>query len=234
MSTYLLINIIIIAVPLILSFEKKIQFYKNFPAVLVSIISIGSVYLLWDIAATARGDWAFNPTYVLGLKIFNLPFEEILFFITVPYSTLFIYKTVTFYLSEKIYKINKKFIYSTAVTLLITSVLFTDKNYTFTVLLFTGIFLIIAQNFYKEILLSRIYWVTIIISFIPFLIVNYFLTSLPVVTYNDEAIWGTRFITIPAEDFFYSYSMISFFIIGYLTAKNYLFARKTKMASAGS
>jgi len=60
---------------------------------------------------------------------------------------------------------------------------------------------------------------TILISFIPFFIVNYILTSLPVVEYNPEAILGIRVLTIPVEDFFYSFAMISGWIIIYCLLK---------------
>jgi len=57
-------------------------------------------------------------------------------------------------------------------------------------------------------------------SFIPFLIVNYALTSLPVVLYNPASVWGFRILTIPIEDFFYSFSMISFYIIVYTASED--------------
>lgn len=232
MSVYLLINILIIAVPLMLSFEKKLKYYKQIPAVIISILLTGGIFILWDIAATARGDWAFNQAYISGFKILNLPLEEILFFVTVPYACLFIFETTAFYIPEKILNINDNYFYAAASIFLIGAIYFADQDYTFTVLLFSGIFLIIALNFYKEILKSRNYWTAVGISFLPFLFVNYFLTSLPVVTYNSNAIWGIRFITIPAEDFFYSYSMISYFILSYSAAKNLMLERKNKISPA--
>ena len=80
MSEYLLINIATIIIPLALSFEKKLKFYNNYPSLFFSIFIVGSIYIAWDIIATARGDWAFNKEYILGVHIFNLPLEEVLFF----------------------------------------------------------------------------------------------------------------------------------------------------------
>ncbi len=68
MSEYLIINILIIIVPLFLSFEKKIKFYKKFPQLLISIIIVGGAFIIWDAAAANRGDWMFNPEFVNGLK----------------------------------------------------------------------------------------------------------------------------------------------------------------------
>jgi len=66
----------------------------------------------------------------------------------------------------------------------------------------------------------RNYWLYIIISFIPFMIFNYLLTSLIVVYYNPKAIWGIRVTTIPLEDFFYNFSMLSFYLMAYVYFKN--------------
>jgi lycopene cyclase domain-containing protein len=219
MSTYLLINIAIIFFPLILSFDKNLKFYKKIPHVLQSIAFVSTAYLVWDVIATKRGDWAFNPEHLIGFYILDLPIEEILFFITVPYSCIFIYETVSFYIKEKKLNFNNKLFLVPAILVMILGTIFYDQNYTFTVSIYVGAFFIGAILFNESLLDSRNFWITILIGFIPFLIVNYFLTSIPVVTYNEAAFSGKRFITIPYEDFLYSFSMISLWILFYELAK---------------
>jgi lycopene cyclase domain-containing protein len=220
MSTYLLINILIISVPLILSFDKNLKYYKKVPYVLQSILFISTAYIIWDVIATKRGDWAFNPEHLLGAYFFGLPLEEVLFFITVPYSCIFIYETVSFYLKEKRFTLNTKYFLIPSILLTALGIIFYEQHYTFTVLIFSAAFFIGAIIFNEKLLLSRNFWITMIISFVPFLVVNYFLTSIPVVTYNDAAFSGKRLITIPYEDFLYSFSMISLWILFYELAKN--------------
>jgi len=219
MSTYLLINILIIFFPLILSFDRNLKFYKKVPYVLQSIAFISTAYIVWDVIATKRGDWAFNPEHLLGFDILGLPLEEILFFLTVPYSCIFIYETVLFYVKEKKFDFNYKVFLIPAILVIILGTIFYNQNYTFTVLIFTGAFFIGAIIFNESLLGSRNFWITMLISFLPFLIINYFLTSIPVVTYNETAFSGKRFITIPYEDFLYSFSMISLWILFYELAK---------------
>lgn len=219
MSTYLLINIAIIFFPLILSFDKNLKFYKKVPYVLQSITFISTAYIVWDVIATKRGDWAFSPEHLLGFYILRLPIEEILFFITVPYSCIFIYETVSFYVKEKKLSINNKLFLIPAILVMILGTIFYHQNYTFTVSIFVGAFFIGAILFNESLLDSRNFWITILIAFIPFLIVNYFLTSIPVITYNEAAFSGKRFITIPYEDFLYSFSMVSLWILFYELAK---------------
>ena len=225
MSTYLLINFLIIIFPLVLSFDKKVAYYKNIKSVFISILLVGLVYIIWDSIAVSRGDWSFNRNFVTDYKIFNLPVEEILFFITVPYSCIFIYEVIRSYFKEKQVLLNNSIIITGIIFLTALAVFFNKQYYTLTVLLFSAICLLLLLIFFRPILKSYVYWMTIIVSYLPFFIINYFLTSLPVVEYNESAIWGIRVITIPIEDFFYSYSLISFWLIVYLNAKNYLTVR---------
>lgn len=215
MSTYLFINIVIIIIPLILSFEKNIRYYKKLPHLLFSIIIVSTAFIIWDVFATKRGDWSFNPAHLVGVYFFGLPLEEILFFITVPYSCIFIYETIRFYTKEKYFKINNYIFLLIALLFLMLGIFFNHQHYTFTVSLFAGIFFLLAFYFKTGLLSSSFYWWTVLISFIPFLIVNFFLTSIPIVTYNNSAFFGKRFLTIPYEDFLYSFSMISLWILFY-------------------
>lgn len=225
MSEYLLINISIILIPLILSFEKNLRFYKKLPYYLFSISIVSTAYIIWDSIATVRGDWGFNPEYLTGYYLFSLPIEEILFFITVPYSSLFIYETVGFYIKERNFEFNKYYFVIPFLLLLVNAYLFVDQSYTFTVSIYAASFFLISFFLFDKILLSRNFWITIFIMFIPFLIVNYILTSVPIVTYNSIAIWNIRITTIPAEDFIYSFSMIALWILFYELGKILLRSR---------
>jgi lycopene cyclase domain-containing protein len=218
MSEYLLINIFTIIVPFLLTFEQKLKFYKKLLPVAVSILIVSSVYVIWDMIATKKGDWGFNPDYLLGIYLFGLPLEEILFFITVPFSAIFIYETISFYLKESKIYFNRYFYFAIMILLTVGIILFGNQNYTLIVFIYCLAFLVLSTFFYTDILKSKIFWITILISYVPFLAVNYVLTSLPIVNYNPNAIWGKRFLTIPLEDFFYSFSMISLWLLVYLIA----------------
>jgi len=215
MSKYLIINILIIIVPLFLSFEKNLKFYRKVKPVLKSILIVSSAFIIWDVIATQRGDWAFNPDYLIGVKFFGLPIEELLFFITVPYACIFIFETVKFYIKDKTLKINENILLFISLIIVFISVLNYERDYTFTVTLFTAFSFLLLKFWGKHLFASKNFWITLLISYIPFLIVNYFLTSIPIVTYNSLSFSDIRFITIPIEDFFYSFSMISMWILFY-------------------
>lgn len=219
MSRYLLINIGIVLFPLLFSFERNVGFYKKLGVLARSIGIVSTVYIIWDLIAVQRGDWGFNPLYTTGINFYGLPLEEILFFITVPYSIVFIFETIHFYLEDRVLGIPDWLFYITAGLLTLVAALFNTQYYTFTVLLFCAGFLLYGAYKKTKLLQSLNFYLTLAISYIPFLIVNYLLTEPPIVWYNDSAIWGGRFITIPYEDFFYSFSMISWWIYFYTVFK---------------
>lgn len=209
----------IILFPLAMSFESRVSYYRKFIHLMAAIVIVATPYLAWDILATYRGDWSFNKKYLLGIRLVNLPLEEILFFLTVPFSSIFIYESLSVYMKERCLKINKFFFIAAGIFLIAASMIFTDKYYTFTVLLSSGVFMISAGIFYTGLLQSGLYWIFILLMHLPFMLVNYLLTSMPVVVYNPAAITGIRILTIPVEDFFYSFSMLSFYLWAYLLVR---------------
>ena len=217
---YITLDFLIIIVPLLLSFKWKFKYYKYYKPLFASIGIVGISYIIWDIIVTFRGDWWFNKEYLIGFEIAGLPIEEILFFIVVPYSCIFIYENFAYFIKEKEIYYNKYFYYIISILFLISGLIFYYQDYTILSLLSCALFFFVANKFYPNILKSRLFWFYIILSFVAFIIFNYLLTSTIIVFYNPEAIWGIRITTIPLEDFFYNFSMLSFYLMFYLYFKN--------------
>jgi lycopene cyclase domain-containing protein len=214
-----MIDILIILFPLLFTFYKKFAYYKNFKPLFISILIVGGSYIIWDAVATYRGDWWFNHKYVMDFELLGLPLEEILFFVTVPYSCIFIYEVLQYFLKDKEIAVNVNLFFISAIGFIIAGALFYDQYYTITVLISCGLFFFLATIFFPQMLRSRIYWLYIIVVFIPFFVMNYLLTSIPIVLYNSQAMWNVRVTTIPVEDFFYNFSMLSFYLMVYLFFK---------------
>ena len=87
-------------VPLLYSFEKQIRYDKKLKYLLPAISFTGAIFLIWDIRFESLGIWSFNPEYLTGIYIMNLPVEEWLFFIVIPYCCVFIYEIVKVKLSR--------------------------------------------------------------------------------------------------------------------------------------
>lgn len=219
MSRYLMIDLIIIAGPLLFSFWPPVRYYRRWPALIFAVVTAGTIYLIWDNWVTARGDWSFNPDYVLGINIFALPLEEYLFFVVVPFSCIFIYEVLRAKSGERIIHIPAGAVWVLSLLFFAGSAVFFRQGYTRLVLASCGLFFLFACLFGRKMLASSHYWLYILISYLPFLIFNHLLTAMPIVMYSPAAIWGIRVISIPLEDFFYSFSMLSFYLLSYLTVR---------------
>jgi lycopene cyclase domain-containing protein len=138
----------------------------------------------------------------------NLPLEEILFFVTVPFACIFIYECLNYYLKKDILMRYSSYINSAlfgfSVLMLL---LYYDRVYTLITFGLLAVVLIFAEFIIKSSILSRFY-LAYLVSLIPFYIVNGILTSIPIVMYNDAENMAFRVGTIPLEDHFYSMSML--------------------------
>lgn len=100
-SEYFIVLAVSLAGPLFLSFSKKMDFWKYPSRLLLSIGIPFVVFVAWDIVVTAAGHWSFNPGYTVGFKIYNLPIEEVLFFVVIPFCGLFTWESVKYFMREK-------------------------------------------------------------------------------------------------------------------------------------
>lgn len=207
--TYLIILIASISVPLILSFDKKVQYYKNLKYILPAILITAAVFWLWDIRFTEAKVWSFNPEYTIGINFKGMPIEEWLFFIVIPYSCVFIYEVLKVYLEK--YEFTRPFLGFSlflVVCFALISYFFRLQAYTYLTFLFSAIYLgytVFRNHFSKHI--TKFYF-SYFVSLVPFIIVNGILTSLPVVEYNSAHIINIRILNIPVEDFSYFFLML--------------------------
>ena len=98
--TYLLVNLCSIAIPLAFSFEGKLQFYKKWKALFPALLIPALLFIIWDSLFTAQGVWGFNEQYLTGIKLYNLPLEEVLFFFCIPYCCVFSYEVLNYFFKQ--------------------------------------------------------------------------------------------------------------------------------------
>ena len=216
---YLTINALVIAFPLLLSFDKRVRFFRKWRPLGGAILAVSPVFIVWDAIATARGDWSFNGEYVGDATLLGLPVEEVLFFVTVPYACLFIYECLLVYVGDRPVPFSRWPYLAVAVAMASLAVAFRDQYYTATLLAFSAGFLAVAALLFRDVLRSFIYWLYMAVSLAPFFLVNYVLTSQPIVSYSPAAIWGTRVTTIPVEDFLYNFALLGLYLLAYLALK---------------
>lgn len=201
--TYLLLNIFTIFFPLVLSFDRKVAFYKRWKHLFPALFITAGLFITWDMAFTSQGVWSFNPQYLTGITIGNLPLEEILFFITVPYACVFLFDVLQAYLPRDFVGAWGPIITLMLSTLLlITGLLNLHLWYTSITFIATALLLLYLQFIRRE--LMGWYYMAYALHLIPFFAVNGVLTYLPVVIYNNDYNLGIRLGTIPIEDSIYS------------------------------
>lgn len=207
-NTYLLINFLTVLFPVILSFDKRVRFYQSWKYIFPGLLISGLLFLFWDYLFTIYGVWSFNPDYIRGIYFLNLPIEEILFFVTVPFACIFIYECLNYYIKRDL--LASVSVYITYLLIGLCAVLlllYYDKVYSLITFGLLLVILLLAQFVFKLKFLSRFY-LAYLVSLIPFYIVNGLLTSIPVVIYNNEENMAFRVGTIPFEDHFYSMAML--------------------------
>ncbi|MEQ9405372.1 MAG: lycopene cyclase domain-containing protein [Cyclobacteriaceae bacterium] len=211
--------------PLVWSFENRVTYYKKWKSLFPAIILTGIFFLIWDEIFTQNGYWGFNEKYITGIKIGSLPLEEILFFIIIPFSCVFIYECVGYFLpGNQRYKYSDKAALILGVVLIIISLFNFSKAYTFWNFLFTGI-LLVYIGIRNPDWLSK-FWIAYLYHLIPFFLVNGVLTGSfideQVVWYNNEENFGVRVFTVPIEDSMYSLLLLLMNINYYEFFKNKL------------
>ncbi len=204
-------NIGSILIPFLFSFHAKIRFDKAWryalPAMLVSAV----LFLIWDYYFTSWGIWGFNDRYIIGKRFCGMPYEELAFFICIPYACIFTYHCFTKFYADKINGAPWKIHHLIPIVCLVFIVLGWRNYYTMTtsilLLILYGLHLFVWKSDYLNMFLF-----SYSILLIPFLITNGVLTGTgleeEVVWYNDGHNLSTRIKTIPIEDIFYGMLLI--------------------------
>jgi len=147
-----------------------------------------------------------------GYKIFNLPIEEWLFFICIPYACLFTYHSLRYLLPNLKFSLKyTTIIHATLVTAMIICLwYFYDRWYTFINFCYTVLLLGLVYNSMPRKLGQ--FLPSFFIILLPFLLVNGVLTGSfiedQVVWYDNTENMGVRIFTIPIEDSMYALGML--------------------------
>jgi lycopene cyclase domain-containing protein len=216
-----------ILVPFALSFDKKLQFYKHWKYLLPSIFVVAFFYIAFDVLFTKLDVWGFNPLYHLDKMVLGLPIEEWLFFLIIPYASIFLHESLVLYFPNFRLKNGSSRILSAAIIFCLLVAISFNLDKAYTVYIFSSVIIALALSFFDKSKVINSYYLTFLVILIPFIIVNAILTGSfidhEVVWYNNNENLGIRFLTIPIEDFGYAFSLILFNL--FLIAK---FRNRTK------
>lgn len=220
---YLALDLGSLSIPFIFSFHPKLRFYKDWKYFFSACIAIGLPFIIWDVYFTSIGVWGFNPDYLLGLDLINLPIEEWLFFLCIPFACTFTYHCLKIFY-PKPFPFRSRYISVPLIIMLIALIPF-GGIYTQWAFFTCAVVIIINEFWLKAQYLNNFYFAYIFIL-IPFFLVNGTLTGsfIPeqVVWYNDTENLDFRLWTVPFEDMWYGLALL----LGNVSIFEYLRNRK--------
>ena len=209
MDLYTKIDLLVLALPLSLSFDRKVAFWRRWPQVFAAIAAVVFVFGAWDAWMASRGIWSFHPEHAGTWRFLHLPMGEWLFFVCVPYACLFVLACSRAYFVDRPLAIPRWIVALAAAACFALAFACRELGYTATVLLSGGVALAVMEALDPATLRSRNFWVALGLTYLPFLVANGFLTGIPIVLYDDSQNLGIRVGTIPLEDFLFSFSMMA-------------------------
>jgi lycopene cyclase domain-containing protein len=224
---YLLIDFGSVIVPFLFSFHPKLQFYKQWKPFFAANAIVLVVFVLWDIYFTQQGIWGFNEQYLTGFKVYNLPIEEILFFICIPYACVFTYHCLNLFFKMDLTPTLQQYVVVALLTVLLAvGIIYLNRWYTATTFISLSLVLGFIHFVLKPKWLGQLMAIYLVLL-LPFFIVNGILTGTglpePIVWYNDNHNLGLRMLTIPVEDTFYGFELILLNVLLYHTFQKRLF-----------
>lgn len=205
---YILFNLLVIAGPLALSFDRRVRFVKHWGKALLTLLIAMVPFVSWDALVTGR-HWWFNEAYTLDVRLAGLPPGEWLFFVTVPFACLFTWEVLKGYFANP--SLPRMAAVPMLLYLLIPAgmVLFVlGREYTGLALLALGSVAGLDRLLKVGIFTQKLTYPFLMISTIFMLIFNGYLTARPVVLYGESYQLGLRIFTIPVEDFVYGYALL--------------------------
>lgn len=207
--SYLIIALIAVIIPLVFSFRSGVRNYSKLKYFIPALLFTGTIYILWIMRFEELGIWIVNPEFITGKQIFRVPVEEWLFLFAISYFPFIIYDKVKF----KFMNTGNPNIYlGISLFLLVifglVAFLSREKLYTF----FT--FFLLTIYFGYTIFRNRFkinfpkFYITFLISLIPFLILKSVLIRVRVISYENLHTLGIRLFQVPVEDFGYFFLLL--------------------------
>lgn len=98
---YAIVLAVVVFFPLILSADRNLGLYRHARSLVKAILAVAVPFWIWDVIVTARGHWSFNEAHVIGLNILGMPIEEWLFFVVVPFVSIFTWESTKYFLRRK-------------------------------------------------------------------------------------------------------------------------------------
>ena len=206
--TYLLINLGLLLLSALLFSNKKLNFSGNSKFIILAVLINVFIFSIPTEYMTRLKVIVFNPPYLSGLTLWELPSEELLLSMLLPLSGLAIYQ----FLNVR-YPDNSRDKYSLAVSNMVLGIciamLYFGYQKLYTLITFSVLLVFIGYiEYFNKLRFMYKFYRAYLVSLIPFYIVYSILTTIPVIQYNNEQTLKFNLGHIPYENHFYFMCML--------------------------
>jgi isorenieratene synthase len=205
-SEYLLFDLLVLAAPFVLGFMGPTFFRGRSARAWLAVALAAIPFLIWD-AMVAGRHWNFSEAHTLGPELFGLPVEEWLFFAVVPYALIFSWEMICSG-SKSRPNPSRAWIRMVCLAAIVPGLvmLVLGFEYTGLTLIALSASAAVDRATGSRVLERPAFGRLLLVVGLSTLVFDGYLTSRPVVTYDDSFNLGLRVASIPIEDFVYGLS----------------------------
>lgn len=206
--TYLLVNLGLLLIPVLLFTIKPLQFTVNSKFIILAPLICLFTFSVPTEFLTRMKVFVFNPPYLTGITLWELPVEELLMLFVMPLCGLAVYLFINYR-----YPKNNLEKYSLAISNMLLGIciamLYFGHKKEFTLLTFAILLVfVIYIEYVNKIRFMYKFYRAFVVTLLPFYVVYGILTVLPVIQYTDTETLNFNVFHIPFESHFYLMSML--------------------------
>lgn len=92
---YLLLMAGCLAITLPLEWVFRARVYRRPVRLAKALVPVVILFTVWDVVGIKRGHWSYSPQFTTGVLLpFDMPLEELVFFVVIPICGLLTYSSV--------------------------------------------------------------------------------------------------------------------------------------------
>ncbi|AMQ01543.1 hypothetical protein AY601_4714 [Pedobacter cryoconitis] len=206
--TYLLINLALLLLPVLLFSIRQLNFTDNSKFIILAVLISVFAFSIPTEFMTQLKVIVFNPPYLSGMTLWQLPVEELLLLFLLPLSGIAVY----LFLNHR-FPDNGPEKYSLAFSNIMLGVciamLYFGHQKLYTLFTFSILFVFILYiEYVNSIRFMYRFYRAFLVTLIPFYIVYGVLANLPVLQYNSAETLNFNQFNIPFETPFYFMGML--------------------------
>lgn len=203
--TYLLLGLGVLIIPVVLIFVKSTGFSKVIRPAIPAALVTGIIFSIFASVLVLLNAWNFNPAYLTGISVWQIPAEEMFFYMVMSFTGIGIYTTLnTLFPNNNLDKFS--FSFSNLVLGICVAMLFFTYTKWYSAIAFGSLFILIFYiEYINKIRFMFRFYRAFLSSLLIFWICQGILTAIPVVWYID--IIKLKLGTIPFETHFYDMSL---------------------------